>query len=170
MEYQHIIDAILKQKDALNDIAFKMYENPETAYNEVKACAWMCEALEHYGFKVEKGPYGMPTAIRAEWGSGHPVIGLLAEYDALPGLSQTQNTYKDAAVAGGPGQGCGHNLLGVATLAAAIGMKADLEEKGLPGTVVFYGCPAEEVLTGKPFMARGGAFKELDLDTGIIWC
>ena len=163
MEYQHIIDAIMNEKDALNDIALKMYENPEIAYNEVKACAWMCEALEHYGFKVEKGPYGMPTAIRAEWGSGHPVIGLLAEYDALPGLSQTQNTYKNAAVEGGPGQGCGHNLLGVCTLAAAIGMKADLEKSGLPGTVVFYGCPAEEVLTGKAFMAREGAFKELDL-------
>ena len=163
MEYQHIIDAIMNEKDALNDIALKMYENPEIAYNEVKACAWMCEALEKYGFKVEKGPYGMPTAIRAEWGSGHPVIGLLAEYDALPGLSQTQNTYKNAAVEGGPGQGCGHNLLGVCTLAAAIGMKADLEKSGLPGTVVFYGCPAEEVLTGKAFMAREGAFKELDL-------
>ncbi|MBR0130484.1 MAG: amidohydrolase, partial [Firmicutes bacterium] len=163
MEFQHIIDAVMNEKATLEDIAIKMYENPETAYNEVKACAWMCEALEKYGFKVEKGPYGMPTAIRAEWGSGHPVIGLLAEYDALPGLSQTQNTFKDPAVLGGPGQGCGHNLLGVATLAAAIGMKADLEKNGLPGTVVFYGCPAEEVLTGKAFMAREGAFRELDL-------
>ena len=163
MDYQHIIDAILNEQEALNDIALKMYEHPETAYNEVKASAWMAEALEHYGFKVEKGPYGMPTAIRAEWGSGHPVIGLLAEYDALPGLSQTQNTYKDPAVQDGPGQGCGHNLLGVCTLAAAIGMKADLEQSGLSGTVVFYGCPAEEVLTGKAFMAREGAFRELDL-------
>ena len=163
MDYQHIIDAVLKEQDNLNDIALKMYEHPETAYNEVKACAWLSEALEKYGFKVEKGLYGMPTAIRAEWGSGHPVIGLLAEYDALPGLSQTQDTFKHAAVEGGPGQGCGHNLLGVCTLAAAIGMKADLEKSGLPGTVVFYGCPAEEVLTGKAFMAREGAFTELDL-------
>ena len=163
MEYQHIIDAVMNEKEPLSALALKMYENPETAYNEVKACAWICEALEHYGFKVEKGLYGMPTSIRAEWGSGHPVIGLLAEYDALPGLSQTQNTYKDPAVPGGPGQGCGHNLLGVTTLAAAIGMKADLEKSGLPGTVVFYGCPAEEVLTGKAFMAREGAFRELDL-------
>ena len=86
MDYQHIIDAVLKEQDNLNDIALKMYEHPETAYNEVKACAWLSEALEKYGFKVEMGLYGMPTAIRAEWGSGHPVIGLLAEYDALPGL------------------------------------------------------------------------------------
>ncbi len=163
MEYRHIIDSVMNEKAYLEGLAQKMYEEPELAYNEVKACAWMCEALEKYGFKVEKGPYGMPTAIRAEWGSGHPVIGLLAEYDALPGLSQTQNTYKDPAVEGGAGQGCGHNLLGTATLAAAIGMKADLEKSGLPGTVVFYGCPAEEVLTGKSFMAREGAFRELDL-------
>lgn len=163
MEFRHIIDAILNQKAALEDIALKMYDDPEIAFNEVKACAWLCEALEANGFKVQKGPYGMPTAIRAEWGSGHPVIGLLAEYDALPGLSQTQNLYKDPAVAGGPGHGCGHNLLGVCTLAAAIGMKADLEKSGLSGTVVFYGCPAEEVLMGKTFMAREGAFRELDL-------
>ena len=168
MEYQHIIDAVMNEKETLEDIALKMYQNPETAYNEVKACAWLVEALEKYGFRVEKGLYGMPTAIRAEWGSGHPIIGLLAEYDALPGLSQTQSTFKEAAEMLGPnevapGQGCGHNLLGCTTLAAAIGMKADLEKTGASGTVVFYGCPAEEVLTGKAFMAREGAFKELDI-------
>ncbi len=163
MDYQHIIDAVMKEQPKLDELAAKMYKEPETAYNEVKASEWLTQALKDYGFKVEKGLYGMPTSIRAEWGSGHPVIGLLAEYDALPGLSQTQNTFKDPAVAGGPGQGCGHNLLGVCTLAAAIGIKADLEKNGLEGTVVFYGCPAEEVLTGKSFMAREGAFKELDL-------
>ncbi|MBR3305141.1 MAG: amidohydrolase [Christensenellaceae bacterium] len=167
MDYQHIIDAVMDKKEELNSIALKMYEHPETAYNEVMAKGWLSEALLKYGFKVETGLYGMPTSIRAEWGSGHPVIGLLAEYDALPGLSQTQNTYKDPAVKDGPGQGCGHNLLGTATLAAAIGIKADLEKSGFPGTVVFYGCPAEEVLTGKPFMARGGAFRELDI--ALAW-
>ncbi len=163
MDYQHIIDAVMKEQGELDALAAKIYENPETAYNEVKASEWLCEALEKYGFKVEKGLYGMPTSIRAEWGHGHPVIGLLAEYDALPGLSQKQSTVKDPFVPGDPGHGCGHNLLGVCTLAAAIGMKADLEKTGAEGTVVFYGCPAEEVLTGKSFMAREGAFKELDL-------
>ncbi len=167
MDYRHIIDAIMNEQDYLSNLANKMYLEPETAYNEVKACAWLTEALEKYGFKVEKGLYGMPTSIRAEWGHGHPIIGLLAEYDALPGLSQKQSTVKDPAVPGGPGQGCGHNLLGVCTLAAALGMKADLEETGAEGTVVFYGCPAEEVLTGKAFMARGGAFKELDI--ALAW-
>ena len=98
MDYQHIIDAVMDKKEELNSIALKLYEHPETAYNEVMAKGWLSEALLKYGFKVETGLYGMPTSIRAEWGSGHPVIGLLAEYDALPGLSQTQNTYKDPAV------------------------------------------------------------------------
>lgn len=164
MDYKKIItDAIDAKVDELNELALKIHANPELGYNEVKACAWMVEALKKNGFEVESPVYGMPTAIRAVWGSGHPVIGLLAEYDALPGLSQKQSTVWDPVVEGGPGHGCGHNLLGTATLAAAIGMKADLEASGLPGTIVFYGTPAEEVLTGKPFMAREGAFKECDL-------
>lgn len=164
---QFIIDAIDAKKDYYNELALRIHDHPETAYNEVKACEWMAQALRENGFEVETGLYGMPTSIRATWGSGHPVIGLLAEYDALPGLSQKQSIVHDPEVPGGPGHGCGHNLLGTATLAAALGMKADLEENKLSGTVVFYGCPAEEVLTGKPFMARGGAFKELDM--ALAW-
>ena len=168
MDYrQNIIDAIDSKKDYLEDLALRIHANPETAFNEVKASAWMAEALKENGFEVETGLYGMPTSIRATWGKGHPVIGLLAEYDALPGLSQKQSITFDPVVPGGPGHGCGHNLLGTATLAAALGMKADLEKNGLEGTIVFYGCPAEEVLTGKPFMARGGAFKELDM--ALAW-
>ena len=168
MDYkQLIIENVDQHASFYNELAMKIHEHPETAYNEVKASAWMAEALREYGFEVETGLYGMPTSIRATWGSGHPIIGLLAEYDALPGLSQKQSTVHDPVVEGGPGHGCGHNLLGTATLAAAVAMKADLEANNLPGTVVFYGCPAEEVLTGKPFMARGGAFKELDL--ALAW-
>ena len=162
-----IIDSIDAKQDYYYDLAMKIHDHPETAFNEVKACRWMAESLRENGFAVETGVYGLPTAIRATWGAGHPVIGLLAEYDALPGLSQKQNIVHDPAVEGGPGHGCGHNLLGTATLAAALGMKADLEASGLSGTIVFYGCPAEEVLTGKPFMARGGAFRELDL--ALAW-
>ncbi len=163
MDYSRIIKVIDDNTPEFNDLAKKIYENPELAYNEVKACAWLAESLKKHGFDVEVGPYGMPTAIRATWGKGHPIIGVLAEYDALPGLSQKQNSAFDPVVPGGPGHGCGHNMLGVATLAGAIAMKDDLEQNGLEGTVVFYGCPAEEVLTGKTFMAREGAFKELDL-------
>ncbi|MBR0131396.1 MAG: amidohydrolase [Firmicutes bacterium] len=163
MDYSRIFKVIDDNKEEFNEMAKKMYENPELAYNEVKACGWLVESLKKHGFDVEVGLYGMPTAIRATWGKGHPIIGVLAEYDALPGLSQSQNVAFDPVVVGAPGQGCGHNMLGVATLAGAIAMKDDLEQNGLEGTVVFYGCPAEEVLTGKTFMARGGAFKELDL-------
>ena len=151
----------------LEDLAKKIWEHPETAFNEVKACEWTAEVLKNAGFEVEVGYVGMPTAIRATWGKGHPRIGFLGEYDALPGLSQKVSTEKEPVCEGAPGQGCGHNLLGVACLGAALGMKAELEASGKEGTVVFYGCPAEEVLTGKAFMAREGAFT--DLDAAFSW-
>ncbi|MEA4919615.1 MAG: amidohydrolase [Clostridiaceae bacterium] len=163
MSYSAIYNEIDKEEKKLVELAQKMWENPETAYNEVNACKWMAEVLKGYGFEVEVGYVGLPTAIKATWGKGHPVIGILGEYDALPGMSQKVKTEKDPVVLGAPGQGCGHNLLGVSSLGAVIGMKAELEAKGLEGTVVYYGCPAEEVLTGKAFMARNGAFRDIDL-------
>ena len=141
--------------------------NTQPELDVYKACEWTAEVLRNAGFEVETGYVGMPTAIRAVWGKGHPVIGFLGEYDALPGLSQKVSTEKEPVTPGAAGQGCGHNLLGVACLGAALGMKAELEATGKEGTVVFYGCPAEEVLTGKAFMARGGAFTELD--TAFSW-
>lgn len=159
--------AVDQNVEILTDLAKKIWEYPETAFNEVKACEWTAEVLRNAGFDVEVGYCNMPTAIRAAWGSGAPKIGFLGEYDALPGLSQKVSTEKEPAVAGAPGQGCGHNLLGVACVGAALGMKAELEATGKKGTVVFYGCPAEEVLTGKAFMAREGAFA--DLDAAFSW-
>lgn len=159
--------AVDQNAGILTALAKKIWENPETAFNEVNACKWTAETLRNAGFEVETGYVGMPTAIRAVWGKGHPVIGFLGEYDALPGLSQKVSTEKEPLVPGAPGQGCGHNLLGVACIGAALGMKAELEATGKEGTVVFYGCPAEEVLTGKAFMAREGAFT--DLDVAFSW-
>ena len=153
---------IEQEKDTLIGLAQKMWDKPEVAYNEVNACAWTAEVLKQYGFEVETGYADLPTCVVGKWGSGHPVIGFLGELDALPGMSQKVSTVKDPVEVGAPGQGCGHNLLDVACLAAAVGMKAEMEEKKLPGTIVFYGCPAEEVLTGKVFMARNGAFNGLD--------
>ena len=163
MNYTAAYNMIDQEAAKLTALSDKIWEYPETAYNEVKACEWIAEALKEYGFEVETGLYGMPTSIKATWGSGKPVIGILGEYDALPGMSQKVATEKDPIVPGGAGQGCAHNLLGVTSLGAVIGMKAELEAKGLPGTVVFYGCPGEEVLTGKSFMAREGAFRDLDI-------
>ena len=157
-----IIKVIDDHADELIDLATKIWENPEMGWTEVKAVAWTAEALKNNGFDVEVGAYGMPTCIRAVWGSGKPVVGFAAEYDCLPGLSQDLVPYQKPSVEGGIGHGCGHNLLGVGCLGACIGLKAALEEAGAEGTVIFYGCPAEEQLTGKGFMAKAGAFKECD--------
>lgn len=157
------IKKIKNEEETLCDLAYKIWFNPETAYNETKACEWTSKTLKDYGFEVETGYAKMPTAIRAKWGKGKPVIGFIGEYDALPGLSQKICSHKEPMIPEAPGHGCGHNLLGVACVGAAIGMKAEMEQKGLNGTIVFYGCPAEEVITGKLFMAREGAFSDLDI-------
>ena len=156
------IKTIKQEEENIIKLAHDMWECPETAYNEVNACAMTAKMLEEYGFEVETGAFGLPTCVVGRWGKGHPVIGLLGELDALPDLSQKVQPDKVPVNAGEPGHGCGHNLLNAASLAAAVGIKAELEQKGMEGTVVFYGCPAEEVLTGKAFLARNGAFDELD--------
>ena len=156
------IRTIDAEQEKLVGLAQKMWDCPETAFNEVHASAWTAELLKEYGFEVETGAYNLPTCVVGRWGSGHPVIGFLGELDALPALSQKVQTTQEPECVGAPGQGCGHNLLNISALAAAVGIKAQLEEEKLPGTVVFYGCPAEEVLTGKVFMAREGAFTDLD--------
>jgi len=147
----------------LTDLAMKIWENPEIAYKEYNASEWTAKALSEEGFEIETNYAGVPTAIKAIWGNGKPIIGFLGEYDGLPSMSQKVSTMKEPVVEGKPGQACGHNLLGVAHVGAVIGMKREMEEKNLQGTIVYYGCPAEEVLTGKVFMARGGAFKDLDI-------
>ena len=87
--------AVEKNEAILTDLAKRIWDNPETAFNEVKACEWTAEVLRNAGFTVETGLYGMPTSIRASWGKGHPVVGFLGEYDALPGLSQKVSTEKE---------------------------------------------------------------------------
>ena len=156
-----------QQADRLCKLAKDIWDNPEMGWTEQKAVAWFEEYLVAEGFETEVGAYGMPTAIRAVWGKGHPVIGFCAEYDCLPGLSQKVSTCQDPVVPGGIGHGCGHNLLGVGCLGAVVGLKAELEASGKEGTVIFYGCPAEEQLTAKGFMAKNGAFKECDFT--IAW-
>ena len=153
--------------EKLCKLAKDIWDNPEMGWHETKAVEWTAAYLKEAGFETEVGAYGMPTAIRAVWGKGHPVIGFCAEYDCLPGLSQKVSSKQDPIVPGGIGHGCGHNLLGVGCLGACIGLKAELEASGKDGTVIFYGCPAEEQLTGKGFMAKAGAFYECDFT--IAW-
>ena len=134
----------------------------------MKSAALYCQVLEQEGFQVEKGVCSIPTAFAASFGSGRPHIGILAEYDALSGLSQKAgNLTQEEIVPGGCGHGCGHNLLGAGALAAALGVKAYLETAGVSGTVTLYGCPGEEGGAAKAFMARDGLWRQLD--AALTW-
>lgn len=154
-------------KEDLIKAARKIWENPEPGNLEFIASDTCAQLLEKNGFKVERDYAGVPTAIRAEYGSGKPVIGLLGEFDALPGLSQKDVCYKEPVEEGGWGHGCGHSLMSPANIGALIGLRDEMKEKGIKGTVVFYACPAEETIGGKGAMAHGGAFKELDV--ALCW-
>ena len=132
-----------------------MWDYPEVAYTEYKACEALVEELKKQGFEVEVGVADIPTAFVAKWGSGHPVVGILAEYDALEALNQKENEFEKVETAHGePGQGCGHHMLGAASLAGAVAAKEYMEANGTKGTIICYGCPAEEGGSGKTFMAR----------------
>ena len=139
----------------------------EPAFQEHKSAALLAEAAEAEGFSVEPGVAGMPSAFVASYGSGKPVVGILAEYDALPGLSQKPVPWKEALDDGGCGHGCGHNLLGVGSTGAAIGVGTALAKTGARGTVRLYGCPAEEGGSGKAYMVRDGRFD--DVDVALHW-
>jgi aminobenzoyl-glutamate utilization protein B len=146
-----------------NDTARKIWAFSETALKESRSAALLSDLLEKEGFAVQRGVAGMPTAFVASAGSGSPVIGILAEYDALPGLSQVAGASKKTPlVAGASGHGCGHNLLGTAAVAAAVAANHERLLARLPGTIRVFGTPAEEQLLGKPFMLRDGVFGGTD--------
>ena len=144
------------------EVSDKAWEYAEVGLLEYKTSELLSKEIEKHGFQLERGVAGMPTAFVATWGSGKPVIGVMGELDALAGVSQKAVPYKDPVVEGGPGHGCGHNIHGTSGMAGAIAIKTAMEEKRLPGTVKFYGCPAEETLVGKVFMVRDGLFDGVD--------
>ena len=151
-------------KANFEEIAKYLWDNPELSLVEFKASAKLQDYLAKNGFKIEKGVAGMPTAFVATWGSGKPVIGFLCEYDALPGISQVAGkAVREAIIQGAPGQGCGHNLYGPTAASAAIATKVAMEKHGIKGTIKLFGCPAEETLVGKIFMARDGVFDGTDI-------
>lgn len=129
---------------------------------EYKSAKLLADELEQHGFQVDREVAGMPTAFIATWGSGHPIIGVMGEYDALPGLSQKPVPYKDPLKEGAHGHGCGHHIHGTSGLGGAIAIKVAMEEANVSGTVKFYGSPAEENYDGKVFMVRAGLFEEVD--------
>lgn len=150
-------------RDDFYKAAKVIWENPELSMQEYKSSAVLTELLEKNGFEVEKGVAGMPTAFIASYGEGRPVIGINAEYDALPGLSQDgEKLEKSPLIPGAPGQGCGHNLLGTGGVKAAIAVKNAIDKYGLKGTVKVIGAPAEELCLGKPYLGKAGCLDGYD--------
>ena len=157
-----------KKRDDYIGLSDRVWGMPELAYGEHRSVAEHIAQLEKEGFRITKDVAGIPTAVMGEAGEGGPVIAILGEYDALPGLSQEAGIAEPRAVEpGGHGHGCGHNMLGAASLLAAAALKDWLAENKLPGRVRYYGCPAEEGGSAKGFMVRDGAFD--DVDVAICW-
>ena len=159
---QVIADWLDEHERRFTRMSDEIWDNPELQFLEFKASKLQADFLAAEGFRVTWDIGGLSTAFAAEWGSGKPVIAFAGEYDALPGLSQQDQSAPDPITAGAPGHGCGHNLLGTGCLAAAVALKEWLQRSGSAGTVRYYGCPAEEGGSGKVFMGRAGAFEDLD--------
>jgi len=153
--------------DDYKKIALQIWEYAEVGYKEVKSSALHQKTLQDNGFTVQANVADIPTAFVATYGSGKPVIGILAEFDALPGLSQEAVPEKKPIDGKNAGHGCGHHLFGTASVAAGIEIKKLMEEKKISGTVKVYGCPAEEGGSGKVYMVRAGLFN--DVDVVIHW-
>ena len=162
---QTVKDLVASQADAAVALAKEIWNYAELSYEEVRSAAALMEALKKEGFAIEEGIAGIPTAFTATFksGSGKPAVGFLAEYDALAGLSQKAGCpVQEAVEPGGAGHGCGHNLLGAGCYAAAVALKDYLVKANKDGTVIFFGCPAEEGAGAKQFIARAGYFDNVD--------
>ncbi|MCC6306351.1 MAG: amidohydrolase [Rhodobacteraceae bacterium] len=163
-----IWDLVERHREDLEGLADRVWETPETLYAEFRSADAHAAMLRAKGFRVREGIAGMPTAVAGEAGEGGPVIAILGEYDALPGLSQVAGIAEARPlVAGGHGHGCGHNLLGAAALLAACALRDWLAASGTPGRVRYLGCPAEEGGAAKTFMVRDGVFA--DVAAAITW-
>jgi len=163
-----ILEIIDAKKDIFINLSDSVWEYAETRFEEKKSADLFCKVLEGEDFEVERGIAGISTAFVGSFGSGKPVVAILAEYDALSGLSQKAGIdKKKPIIEGGNGHGCGHNLLGAGSLAAAVAVKDYLKENDIEGTIRLYGCPGEEGGSGKAFMAREGVFN--DVDIALCW-
>ena len=158
-----LLNSIEEKTLELTSLSNKIWEAAEVAFREDKSAEYLIEYAEANGLTIERGLAGMPTAFTASYGEGKPVIGIIGEFDALPGLSQTTAPYRDELIEGGAGHGCGHNLFGTASLGAAIAIKELIEKGSIEGTVKFFGTPAEEKFFGKLWMIREGVFDDVDI-------
>lgn len=164
-ELNRILASAEKEFEEVSDA---VWEYAETCFQETKSSRLQADFMEKKGFDVERGVCGMPTAFTAQWGTGKPVIAILGENDALAALSQKEDaTQLDPIVAGEPGHGCGHNLLGTSGMEAACAIKEYLANNNMSGTIRYYGCPAEEGGGGKVFMVLDHRFD--DVDATITW-
>ena len=168
MDKQLLHQHIDRRLPELTELSDRIWSYAELSMAEFRSAECYCDLLEREGFTVEKNLCGIPTAFSGTYGSGKPVIGILGEFDALSGLSQTAGATECLPLRdGGCGHGCGHNLLGAGALGAAMAIKEAIACGHLSGTVIFYGCPGEEGCAGKTFMARDGMFR--NLDAAITW-
>lgn len=158
-----VLQSIENQSAKMIDISKQIWAHAEIAFQENASYKLLADYAEANGFKVERGVAEIPTAFVATYGSGSPVIGILGEFDALPGISQKAQPTKEALEPGKAGHGCGHNLYGTASLGAAIAIKELIAQGKLKGTIKFFGTPAEEKFFGKLWMARAGLFNDLDV-------
>ena len=161
------VTRVEKQRAELVGLSERIWELAETALNEEQSAKVLADYAEQRGFAVQRGVAGLPTAFVASYGQGRPVIAIMGEYDALPGISQKASAVKEAFQEGAGGHGCGHNLFGAASLGAAVAIKELLAAGTLKGTVRFLGTPAEESIGGKIYMIREGIFK--DVDAVLVW-
>lgn len=158
-----VLNSVVKHQEELIKISDQIWGFAEIAMREHKSAQLLSDYAEAQGFKVNRNVAGIPTAFVAEFGSGKPIIGILGEFDALPGLSQKAQPKKEALLQGAAGHGCGHNMFGTASLGAAVSIKELIAAGKLKGTIRFYGTPAEEDLAGKVWMAKEGLFNDLDV-------
>ena len=166
---KHVIwDFVSKNQKRFQELSDKVWSTPETCYSEQNSMSAHVDELIYHGFSVTKGIANIPTAVIGEYGSSGPIIAFLGEYDALAGLSQKADVFhQDPIKKGENGHGCGHNLLGSASMQAAVALRDWLKDSNLPGVVRYYGCPAEEGGAAKTFMVRDKIFK--DVDVAITW-
>jgi len=164
---QEAVTLVEQRATRLAALSDQVWAFAETALRETKSSSLLAEYAEQQGFRVTRGVAGMPTGFVAEFGNGRPIIGIMGEYDALPGISQKAVPQREALTAGAPGHGCGHNLFGVASLGAAAAVKDLIASGKVKGTIRFYGTPAEESVGGKVYMTRDGVFK--DVDAMLVW-
>ena len=158
---EYLGDSLVVKKYGI--ISDAIWNYAELGMQEFKSSSILIKTLEEEGFKIETGVAGMPTCFVASWGSGKPVIGILGEFDALPMISQKAlSPVQIPVVAGAPGHGCGHNMMGTAGIAAAIAVKKSMEMNKLQGTIKFLGSPAEETVISRPYMVRAGVFNDVD--------